>query len=135
MYEQFSVLKSPDERSPRLPRGLKKGAPKRHKMPPKAPTTKRKKTSKAVKRRVIDPSALQQVDELLDLLTDGQAQAQFLNAQQLSEASIKLGLTIDVDLAQSMLEFSTGHEDDVEITREQFITTITRLLDDAPKAE
>ena len=104
-------------------------------MPPKAPTTKRKKTSKAVKRRVIDPSALQQVDELLDLLTDGQAQAQFLNAQQLSEASIKLGLTIDVDLAQSMLEFSTGHEDDVEITREQFIATITRLLDDAPKAE
>ncbi len=101
-------------------------------MPPKAPTTKRKKTTKTVKRRVIDPSALEQVDELLDLLS-GQPRAQFVNAQQLSEASIKLGLTIDVDLAHSMLEFSTGHEDDVEITREQFIQTIKRLLDDAPE--
>lgn len=101
-------------------------------MPPKAPATKRKKTTKSVKRRVIHPSVLEQVDELLDVLC-GQPDAQFVNAQQLSEASIKLGLTIDIDLAQSMLEFSTGHEDDYEITRRQFIETLKRLVvDDRP---
>lgn len=101
-------------------------------MPPKAPATKRKKATKTVKRRVVDPSVLEQVDELLELLC-GDPSAQFVNAQQLSEASIKLGLTIDVDLAQSMLEFSTGHQDDFEITRDQFVQTLRHLLDEADR--
>ena len=37
-------------------------------MPPKAPATKRKKATKTVKRRVVDPSVLEQVDELLELI-------------------------------------------------------------------
>ena len=96
-------------------------------MPPTV--AKRRKKSKApLKRRVVDPSVLERVDELLELLS-GDPNAQFLNAQQLSEASIKLGLTIDMDLAHSMIEFSTGHEEDFEITREQLIQTLKRLLE------
>ena len=97
-------------------------------MPPKQASTTKRKGQKIPSKRVVDPCVLEQVNELLEVLTGGNSNADHLNALQISEASIKLGINIDVDLAHSMIEFVTGHEDDFEITRAQFVETLERLV-------
>jgi len=93
---------------------------------PKAVKRKKASTSK----RALDPEEVRaHVDAMLEVLSGGDPNAEFISAVQLSEASIKLGVTIDIDLAHSMIEYCTGNVDDVEISKEQFVQTLQRLVD------
>ena len=112
----------------------------------KQPTTKKAKqptTKKKAKpaKRPLDPAVLDDVNTLLTVLHGGDVKepceeetpaadaSQWLSATQIAEASIRLGINIDIDLAHSMIEFVTGNQDDFEITRSQFVQTLRRLVD------